>query len=219
MSESTLNNRDELERRVEETRIRNTAYKAYGENEQFVFEDTAIFSVLDFWRYQYSNIGALGGELAEFFVARALGISKAENADYWTAYDMSYRRKRIEVKSTQYVHAWNRKKVSEQRSFSIEPTKNTYWAYKKGYEKKYERQNDLYVFCLNKNRDIDKNDPLSLDDWVFYVVPTFRINEYASERQKTISLNVVKRLAGKEVKFDQLKDVVDQVIDEIESNR
>ena len=82
------NNNSELEHSVEETRIQNTAYRSYGEDEQFVFENKEVFSVLDFWRYQYSNIGSLGGELSEFFVARALGINKAENADYWTAYDV-----------------------------------------------------------------------------------------------------------------------------------
>ncbi len=211
------NNSNEIERKIEETRIKNTAYKSYYEDDQFEFDGREMFSVLDFWRYQYSNIGALGGELAEFFVARALGINKAENLDYWTAYDISYRYKRIEVKSTQYVHAWNKTRVSEQRSFSIEPTRNAYWSYQKGNQKEYERQNDLYVFCLNQNKDITKNDPLCIDDWVFYIVPTYKINEYANERQKTISLNVVKRLSSMEVKFGELKDDIDQIIDEINS--
>ncbi len=208
-------NISDLERCVEDTRLKNTAYKSYSESDKFVFENATMFSVLDFWRYQYSNIGAFGGELAEFFVARALGITKAENVNYWTAYDMSYRRKRVEVKSTQYVHAWNKKRVSEQRSFSIEPSRNAYWSNKEAAEKKYERQNDLYVFCLNKNKNIDKNNPLCLDDWVFYVVPTFRINEYANERQKTISLQVVKRLSKSEVKFNHLKEEIDKAIEEI----
>ena len=90
---------------------------------------------------------------------------------------------------------------------------------KETHNKEYERQNDLYVFCLNKNKDINNNDPLRLDDWVFYVVPTFRINKYAKERQKTITLNVVRRLSGKEVKFDQLKGALDQVINEINANQ
>ena len=209
----------ELEQKIDETRIKNTAYKSYFENEQFVLDGKEKFSVIDFWRYQYSNIAALGGELAEFFVAKALGISKAENADYWTAYDMSYRQKRIEVKSTQYVHAWNRTRVSEQRSFSIEPTRNAYWAYQKENKKEYERQNDLYVFCLNQNKDISNNNPLCLDDWIFYIVPTFKINDYAGERQKTISLNVVKRLSQSAVNFDNIKESVDQVIDEINLTR
>ena len=75
----------ELEKQTEEKRIKNTQYHAYSGNEQFHLEDTSLFSVLDFWRYQYSQLSGMAGEIAEFLVAQALGITKAENADYWTA--------------------------------------------------------------------------------------------------------------------------------------
>ncbi|MCR5546746.1 MAG: hypothetical protein K6F30_09770 [Lachnospiraceae bacterium] len=201
---------------IDEARKINTSYKSYNENEQFKFNNEKICSVLDFWRYQYSNISALGSELAEFFVAKALGIDKAENVNYWTAYDMSYRGKRIEVKFTQYVHFWNKTRVSEHRSFSIEPTKNSYWSDSNESSKKYSRQNDIYVFCLDSNKDITKNNPLCLDDWKFYVVPTSVINDYASERQKKISLNVVKRLADRECNYIELKIMIDNVIDDMQ---
>lgn len=55
---------------------------------------------------------------------------------------------------------------------------------------------------------------LTVDDWVFYVVPTFVVDGYCKETpaQKKISLNVVKRLAKEEVSYDRLREAVDEAI-------
>ena len=194
-----------------------TAYHAYSPDEKFLHKGEALFSVLDFWQYAYSQLENLGDTLAEFLVARALGIEKAENVNYWTAYDMAYRNKRIEVKATSYVHPWNTH-ISKVRTFSIEPSNNSYWGNSVdgvNEGKKLSRQSEVYVFCLNNNMDIHENDPLKVDDWVFYVVPTFVINIYCKDNpaQKKISLNVVKRLAKNGVAFDELKNAVDIAIE------
>ena len=207
----------ELETIVAKRRERLTAYHAYAPDEMFQYKGDSVFSVLDFWQYAYSQLDSSADILAEFFVARALGIEKAENVDYWTAYDMSYRNKRIEVKSTRYVHPWN-KQISKVRTFSIEPSDNDYWEYAKcgvNAGKKRSRQSEVYVFCLNSNMDIPANDPLKVDDWVFYVIPTFVINNYCKDNpeQKRISLNVVRRLAKNGVSFEELRDTVDAAIE------
>ena len=75
-----------------------TAYHSYSPEEMFRHKGQELFSVLDFWRYAYGQLEGLSETVAEFLVARALGIEKAENVNYWTAYDMAYRNKRIEVK-------------------------------------------------------------------------------------------------------------------------
>ena len=129
---------------------------------------------------------------------------------------MAYRNKRIEVKATQYVHPWNTR-ISKVRTFSIEPSNDQYWdnADFASGERKLSRQSEIYVFCLNSNTSIENCDPLRLDDWIFYVVPTFTINSYCQNNpnQKKISLNVVKRLAGEGVSFDRLREAVDRAID------
>jgi len=208
----------ELERFVAEQREKNTAYYAYSENEKFHFRDKEIFSVLDFWRYQYCQLSNLSEYIAEYLVARALGVSKAENLDSWTAYDLSYCNKRIEVKSTEYVHTWNKTKVSNVRTFSIAPTRNQYWGndtFQDSDQCEFSRQSEVYVFCLNSNKDISKHDPLNLDTMEFYVVPTFLIDKYAKENgtpnQKTISLNVVKSFAEK-ADYSELRNAVDEAI-------
>lgn len=208
-----------LELDVAKRKEKLTAYHAYAPEEMFFLKNEEQFSVLDFWRYAYSQLEGLGDTIAEFLVAKALGIDKAENVNYWTAYDMAYRNKRIEVKATRYVHPWNTR-ISKTRTFSIEPTSNSYWGTSTdgvNGGKALSRQSEVYVFCLNSNMDIQNNNPLKLDDWVFYVVPTFEINNYCNRcenpNQKKMALNVVKRLAKHGVPFDELKDAVDAAIE------
>lgn len=117
---------EKLEAAVAKKKEELTAYEAYAPDEMFRFRGKDLFSVEDFWQYAYSQLDGMAETIAEFLVAKALGIEKAENANYWTAYDMTYRNKRIEVKATSYVHPWN-KEISKIRTFSIAPTNNSYW--------------------------------------------------------------------------------------------
>lgn len=203
---------EKLEVTVAKKKEELTAYEPYKPDEMFRFKGENIFSVEDFWQYAYSQLDGMAETIAEFLVARALGIKKAENVNYWTAYDMSYHNKRIEVKATSYVHPWN-KEISKIRTFSIAPTNNSYWE-SQDAEQKLSRQSEVYVFCLNTNKDIGKRNALAVDDWVFYVVPTFVVDGYCKETpaQKKISLNVVKRLAKEEVSYDRLREAVDEAI-------
>ncbi len=206
-----------LEEEVASRKEKLTTYHAYEPEEELLLNGEPLFSVLDFWKYAYSQLKGTAGALGEFFVARALGIEKAEIVDYWTAYDMAYRNKRIEVKSTQYVHTWN-KEISETRVFSIEPSNNGYWT-SAGIDisngGKKSRQSEVYVFCINENKDIENDDPLRVDDWMFYVVPTFVINNYCigNPGQKKIAFSVVRKLCKEGVRFNQLKAAVDEAID------
>ena len=176
----------------------------------------SVLSVLDFWRFCYGALAGQSPMIAEFLVAKALGIEKAENVMIWTAYDMTYRNMRIEVKSTEYVHPWNEESISKVRSFSIAPSYNNSWGNDVG--NKLSRQNDVYVFCLNTNQEIKNPKPLIIDFWEFYVVPTNIINQYTEKNnpdQKNISLSIVKKLSGKPVNWKMLKRKIDEVIDMI----
>lgn len=129
-------------------------------------------SMLDFWRFQYSNLYNIQEYIAEFLVAKALGKNEADNAESWTLYDISYQGKRIEVKESSYYHPWNEGgKISEQRSFGITEANSSYEDDALG--NKYERQNDIYVFCLNVGRTREASHPLNLDNWEFYIVSAY----------------------------------------------
>lgn len=218
-----LDKQHTLEAAVQKQREKNTAYHAYKEDDVFTFDGQPVFSVLDYWRFQYCQLMNQQDNIAEYLINRALDICKAENVSFWTGYDLSYQGKRIEVKSSSYVHTWNKKRVSEVRTFSIAPSNNYYWygeADKNG--KTVARQNELYIFCLNENRDISNANPLIIDDWTFFVIPTFMIDAMCEKsgnpNQKTISLSVVKKLSGNSVKFDQLRSAVEEVIKRIDQH-
>lgn len=76
-------------------------------NETFSYNgEESDMTILDFWRWHFSELYNMQNTIAEFIVARALGLTEAYNAGDWTLFDMEYRSKRIEVKETSYMHAW-----------------------------------------------------------------------------------------------------------------
>ena len=171
-------------------------------------------TMLDFWKYQYSNIYDMQEYIAEFIVGKALGINEPMNRDGWTLWDIDYQGKRIEVKQTSYYHSWQEKiangKISQQRTFSITPAFTRY----KDSTTSYERQNDIYVFCLNIGTNEEESYPLDMENWEFYVVPTSVINENCTPAQKSISLGKVRKLAPL-TKYEELKNVIDSICETI----
>lgn len=180
-------------------------------NEKFVFNNKDLeFGILDFWQYKYSNIFNLQEVIAEFIVEKALGLKESQNIDYWTLFDLKYRGYRIEIKETSYYHPWNENgKISKQRIFGISKANSNYES--SNTENKYERQNDIYVFCLNTGMSREESNPMNLNNWIFYIVPTSIINKECGDN-KTISLNRVKKLA-KEVTYEKIKETIDYIVD------
>jgi hypothetical protein len=68
-----------------------------------------------------------------------------------------------------------------------------------------ERQSDFYIFCILKHQDKRTVNPLNLNQWLFYLLPTQILNEQ-KPTQKTISLNSLLKLNPKECKFDDIKN-------------
>lgn len=181
--------------------------------ETFMFDGNALdFDFLDFWSFHYSNIYSLHGEIAEFVVARALGVTESQNSAYWTLWDTTYRNTRIEVKATAYYHLWNANgKVSKQRTFGITMANGAYDTAKSG-NRDFCRQNDIYVFCLNIGNTKETSNPLNLNNWEFYIVPTSVINEKCG-KNKTISLGRIKSLGFSAKRYNEIRTEIDKIID------
>ena len=181
--------------------------KKYGFNEEFRTKDGSIgLTVLDFWQYMYSDLNSdPRTDVAEFLVSTALGLKESTNRQYWTLYDIFYKERRIGVKSTGYYQTWREDgKVSNTRSFSI----------RKATDRKtgiYERHNDVYVFCLLNGNARETANPLVLENWDFYVVPTSVINNKCNDNH-SISLSKIKKLGYERVSYDDLKSSIDTVI-------
>lgn len=187
-------------------------YKRLSGKEVFTFQNEKTgLSILEYWQWLYSDIYDLQDTLAEYIVAKALGKDEPDNTGTWTLYDISYREKRVEVKETSYYHSWqtDEEPKSKVRSFGITKAYSEY----QDNTSELERQNDVYVFCLNTGETKNDSNPLQLEHWEFYVVPTSIINEKCGE-QKTISLSRVRKLTNK-VDYSKLKNKVDEVIDRL----
>lgn len=181
--------------------------------EKFIFDGADLhFDYEDFWKFHYSNIYDQQDKIAEFIVSRALGICEAQNDQYWTLWDISYRSKRVEVKETSYYHSFNQEgHVSKQRNFGITMANGSYDPSKSG-NTEFCRQNDIYVFCLNTGNTKETSNPLNLNNWEFYIVPTAFINEHCGNN-KTISLGRIKSFGFAAKRYDELKKEIDSIID------
>ena len=181
-------------------------------NEPFKKNDVELgFNVADYWRFQFSNLIDNLGFVAEFLIAQALSKDEPDNYG-WTVYDLGYRGKRIEVKATSYWQSWKKSHIiSEIRNFSI---RKTYLDYQNNKSEKA-RQNDIYIFCLDKGKTEEAANPLNLDNWDFYVVPTKVINDTFGD-QKVLSLKRLKELSpyNKELTWNDIKKAVDDIIDD-----
>lgn len=178
-------------------------------NEEFTRCSSRKFGIFDFWRYMYSNIYENTGDIAEFLVAMALGKTESFKKYGWTQYDLDYEGLRIEVKATQYYQPWRAdNRVSETRKFGIPKTLTI----EGNRNSPKARNNDIYVFCLNKGRTYNTSNPLKIENWLFWVIPTKIINEECGE-QKNISLQKVKSLSKIEegVTFENLRTTIDNV--------
>jgi hypothetical protein len=127
----------------------------------------------------------------------------------WDAFDLrTPSGLKIEVKSCAYLQAWAHEKPSTIR-FSIAPTRG--WNGDTGtYRETVERQSDVYVFALLKHQDKPTLNPVDLDQWEFYVVPTAAINANCGTA-KAISLKVLLPLAGEPVPFSGLPSAVERI--------
>lgn len=150
--------------------------------------------LLDFWRWSVSDLlsNATRGRLAEYIVALALQVSCDVRAE-WDAYDLvTSEGIKIEVKSAAYVQTWAQRRPSR-ISFGCQCTRVLRELEKN--DRTQQRRSDVYVFSLLSEEDRNRANPMELEQWEFYVVPTRMLNE-RFPTQRTISLGVVRSLTS-----------------------
>ena len=164
------------------------------------------FDLLDCWRWTTSDLvsNATRGILAEYIVARAVGVPTTGVRDEWAAYDLETPDGiKLEVKSAAYIQSWWQRAFSP-ISFKIKKTRS--WNEETGYSGEPTRKADLYVFALLAHKDHHTIDPLDLDQWTFYVLPTAQLEERKGS-QSSISLSALTELTSP-VPFDELRGAV-----------
>ena len=166
------------------------------------------FALLDFWQWAVSDLvsNATRGRLAEYIVGRALGIAGEGVRDEWAAYDLvTPEGFRIEVKSAAYLQSWHQRQYSTVLfnvcpSRAWDPETNLRAAESK-------RQAQIYVLALLAHQEKATLDPMDLDQWLFYVVPSVVLNA-RTRSQHSITLASLTKLGVPPIRFADLRDAV-----------
>jgi hypothetical protein len=164
-------------------------------------------ALLDFWQWAYSDLlsNTNRGRLAEFIVARAIGLGLTDVRTEWDAFDLvTSTGVKVEVKSAAYVQRWFQKKLSV-ICFDVSPRRE--WSDATNQMEAIPRRHaDVYVFALLAHQDKASINPLDLGQWRFYVAPAATLGSRNSVTLKT--LEALPSTSGP-VTFAQLHEVVE----------
>lgn len=164
--------------------------------------------MLDFWRWGASDLvsNAARGLLAEFIVAKAVGVDVTGVRDEWAPWDLTTPEGvKVEVKSAAYLQSWHQQRHSSIQ-FSIKESRA--WDADTGKSSDESgRQADVYVFALLAHMDKASLDPLNVDQWEFRVLRSSLMTARL-RKQKSITLSSLGRLCGHAVCYLKLREVV-----------
>ncbi len=181
-------------------------------NEDFIRDGSSNgLKLIDFWAWAYSDCinNTNRGVLAEFLVATALGIDLHKPRDAWAKYDITYRGVGVEVKSAGYHQRWYQKKMSK-ISFNV-PTTRAWDEKTNKQDAESKRQAFIYILCLLAEKKRDIVNPLNINQWLFWVIPT-NFFDARQRSQHSITYNSLVKEVGEPVSFDEIKPLADNLI-------
>ncbi|MCP4154603.1 MAG: hypothetical protein GY757_43165 [bacterium] len=73
------------------------------------------------------------------------------------------------------------------------------------------RHADVYVFCLLDHKVQAAVDPLNMNQWRFYILPTVMLDKKVGN-QKTIRLNPLLKLEPLEAKYGEISKAINKVL-------
>ncbi len=168
------------------------------------------FDVLDFWGWSTSDLvsNTTRGIVAEYIVAKALGVPTDQAREEWGSFDLcTGSGLRIEVKSSAYLQTWDQSRLSTIQF--VVPKRLGWDPQTNKWETAARRHADVYVFALLAHTDKPTLDPLNLDQWQFWAVSTRDLDE-RSRSQHSITLRSLRNLAGDPVDFSNLTAAIEQ---------
>ena len=184
--------------------------KALSGAESFLIGDRPTeFGIADFWRWSSSDLvsNSLRGVLAEFIVAKALGVSTTRPRTEWDMCDLRLGPLLIEVKSAAYLQSWSQKRLSP-ISFLVTPRRG--WdAATSTMGKVARRHADVYVFALLAHQDKATVNPMDLAQWEFWILHRSMLDG-RTRSQHSITLASLIRLAGAATSFSDIAGAVER---------
>lgn len=182
-------------------------------DEQFKNVGIKQFSVLEFWKYGFSNLNSnvIRGVLAEFIVENALkDNSEIEVRSPWGDYDVLFKGKKIEVKCCSYIQDWDQTDYSQIKWSGLK-AKELYYsdAVKKQSElnQTADYKADVYVLALFKHKEHATLDILDMGQWCFWVLSREELNE-ASKNSGSVSFLKLQKIGIEPVQFSDLSRMI-----------
>ncbi len=160
------------------------------------------YSLNEFWEWYASDLmhGPLRGALAEYVIAKALGIDCSAGRNLWAAYDLEYQGHSIEVKSSAYLQKKEHLHLSKHLVFSISTHK---------HNAEIKRHAELYIFCLIHCKDENTCNPMDMSQWTFYILPTAELEKISNK--SSLSFRTLISLNPTIASYKSLKQGVDEV--------
>ncbi|MCC6316816.1 MAG: hypothetical protein IT361_03915 [Gemmatimonadaceae bacterium] len=165
------------------------------------------FSLAAFWQWSCSDLvsNATRGILAEYLVAKALGVADGVREE-WASFDLTAPDgTRIEVKSAAFIQSWYQERLS---SITFRVSKTRAWDRESNRQsEEMRRQADVYVFAVHAHQDQSTLDPMDVSQWEFFVVPTAELDN-RPRSQHSITLNSLRVLASEPTAYSDLRRAV-----------
>jgi hypothetical protein len=185
--------------------IEPSALPVLSGDEKFTGTDA---TVLEFWRWGFGDLrmNIVRGVLSEYLVAKALGLETTGVRDPWDNYDLRYGDTTIEVKS---AASWQSYRVKGRSKLVFTGLSRRRWDEESGMRREEaEVIADLYIFAAHSCDSPTDYDPLSTNQWTFYVVPG---KDVRGSGRKSVSLGSLSSRA-QACSFGELKDEVDRQV-------
>ena len=168
-----------------------------------LYDNDLPLNVLSFFFFFCSELlgNELSGKLAEYIVASAIdGLDRLR--EEWDEFDLITKSGlKIEIKSSSYIQSWSQSNHSK-ISFGIQPTRSSL-----SKDSTRSRKADIYIFCVLSHKDKETVNPLALEQWDFYVLPTSILNTEIPN-QKTITLSSLLSLKPVCARYENLASAI-----------
>lgn len=158
----------------------------------------ADMTVLDFWQWAYSSLNANveRGKLAEYLVARAVGVAGAPHVqEAWGDWDvLAPDGTKIEVKCSSYIQDWDQNDYSR-IVFGGLKARELYYseAVKPAAEiSDANYKADIYVLALQHHREHASFSVRDLGQWTFYVLTRDELRDVARDAKSVSIATLIK---------------------------